>query len=251
MKDYDVSNIISDVRIAIDQNTNDTELSEFGDVDTLELADVVKSKIVDAAWMIESAAPVYMCADGVIASNPTVTKDQVYETDESYYAVVGIKDDFLRLVTFKMSDWTRPVSNPITTDDPDYAVQKSRVEGVRGNQERPVLVMIPSDDAPMTGNNGNVFEAYSTSYDSTASYRYVPIPKIKNDKISLCDRLYKAVVYATAYLTALAYNADTQAERLLSIARSLAEIDTGTYQPQIQQQIQPQQYVEPQVAEQQ
>ncbi len=245
MKNYDVSNIISDVRIAIDQNTSDTDLSGFGDVDTLELADVVKSKIVDAAWMIESAAPVYMCADGVLATGITTTKQKVYDTDESYYALADVKDDFLRLVSFWMSDWVKPVHNPITPDDDEYAVQKSRIEGVRGNQERPVLVMRPSYYEKKEGCNGNAFEAYSTSAESTASYKYVTIPEIKNEKISLCERLYKAVVYATAYLTALAYNADAQAERLLSIARSLADIDNNSYQQQ-----QPEYVQQPQVAEQ-
>lgn len=37
-------------------------------------------------------------------------------------------------------------------------------------------------------------------------------------------------MYATAYLVALAYNADTQAMRLLSTARSLADIDGNEQQ---------------------
>lgn len=246
MKDYNVSDIISDVRIAIDQNTNDTDLSGFGDVDTLELAEVIRSKIVDAAWMIESAAPVYMCGDGTVEKSAETTHEKVYDTDKTYYAKVGIKADLLRLVSFIMSDWTKSVNEPITTDDAEYAVQKSRVEAVRGSIERPVLVMLPSQDGPKEGYSGNVYEAYSTSEDSTASYKYVPIPVIEKEKISLCERLYKAVVYATAYLTALAYNADAQAERLLSIARSLADING--YAEQTQQA--PQYVQQPQVTEQ-
>ena len=229
MKEYNVSDIVKDVRIAIDQNTNDSDLGGFCDMDTLELADVVKGKIVDAAWMIEGAAPVYMCGDGNVPENIEVTLSKVNPSDKYNYAVVAVPSDYLRLVSFRMDDWVSGVYEVITPDDPDYSKQRSRIEGVRGNTERPVLAIVPSMNTEGNNKSGNVFEAYSTK-SNVCEYKYVPIPKIENEKIFLCERLYKAIVYATAYLVALAYNADTQAMRLLSTARSLADIDGNEQQ---------------------
>ena len=47
--------------------------------------------------------------------------------------------------------------------------------------------------------------------------------------------MYRAVVYAIAYLTALALNAQAQASVMLSTAKQLAEIQDSV--PRVQQQV--------------
>mgnify|MGYP000053876088 len=43
---YHLDEIAGDVRIALDQNTTSDVLKEIGDVDTLALNDIIKSKII-------------------------------------------------------------------------------------------------------------------------------------------------------------------------------------------------------------
>ena len=44
---YHLDEIAKDVRIALDQNTTSDVLKEIGDVDTLALNDIIKSKVVE------------------------------------------------------------------------------------------------------------------------------------------------------------------------------------------------------------
>lgn len=51
---------------------------------------------------------------------------------------VMLPADFLRLVSFRMSDWTMPVSTPVTPDSPLWRLQSLPCKGVRGRPSRPV-----------------------------------------------------------------------------------------------------------------
>lgn len=256
MTEYQVSDIVRDVRIAIDQNKDASSMENFGDVDTLDLYNLIKDKIVDAAKLIMKAAPLHMIGNGVKPENLEISYWKVYEGDSQCYAVVKLPADYMRCVTFRMEDWLLPItgSDIITPESPEYALQRSRVVGVRGNKERPVLVLVPYvADATEKGTEEDkvadateketeedkteyCYEAYSTDENKSCYFTYLPIPAInKSDKISLPSRLYRAVVYAIAYLTALALNAQAQASAMLSTAKQLAEIQDSV--PHVQQQV--------------
>lgn len=242
MKDYQVSNIVRDVRIAIDQNQDAKSMENFGDVDTLDLSNLIKDKIEDAAKLIMKAAPLHMIGKGVKPNNLEILYEKVYEGDSQCYAVVKLPADYMRCVTFRMEDWLLPItgSDIITPESPEYALQRSRVVGVRGNKERPVLVLVPYvADATKKETEGDkteyCYEAYSTDDKKQCYFTYLPIPTISKDNISLPSRLYRAVVYAIAYLTALALNAQAQASVMLSTAKQLAEIQDSV--PRVQQQV--------------
>lgn len=249
MKEYQVSNIVRDVRIAIDQNKDASSMENFGDVDTLDLSNIIKDKIVDAAKLIMKAAPLHMIGNGVKPNNLEISYNKVYKGDSQYYAVVKLPANYMRCVTFRMEDWLLPItgSDIITPESPEYALQRSRVVGVRGNKERPVLVLVPYvADATEKGTEEDkteyCYEAYSTDDKKQCYFTYLPIPTISEDKISLSEdkislpsRLYRAVVYAIAYLTTLALNAQAQASVMLSTAKQLAEIQDSV--PHVQQQV--------------
>mgnify|MGYP006987710756 CR=1 FL=1 len=242
MTDYQVSNIVRDVRIAIDQNQDAKSMENFGDVDTLDLSNLIKDKIEDAAKLIMKAAPLHMIGKGVKPNNLEILYEKVYEGDSQCYAVVKLPADYMRCVTFRMEDWLLPItgSDIITPESPEYALQRSRVVGVRGNKERPVLVLVPyvADATKKETEEDKTeycYEAYSTDDKKQCYFTYLPIPTISKDKISLPSRLYRAVVYAIAYLTALALNAQAQASVMLSTAKQLAEIQDSV--PRVQQQV--------------
>lgn len=239
MTDYLVSDIVQDVRIAIDQNQDAESMENFGDVDTLDLSNLIKDKIEDAAKLIMKAAPLHMIGKGVKPNNLEILYEKVYKEDSQCYAVVKLPTDYMRCVTFRMEDWLLPItgSDIITPESPEYALQRSRVVGVRGNKERPVLALVPYvADATEEDETEYCYEAYSTEDGKQCYFTYLPIPTISvAEKISLPSRLYRAVVYAIAYLTALALNAQAQASVMLSTAKQLAEIQDSV--PRVQQQV--------------
>lgn len=212
---YQVADIVKDVRVCLDQNMVSDALAGIGDVDTLALDEIIESKIVNAAMAIESQAPATMLDSG------RAFGDSIGWDSEAGYGSghIHLPDDFLRLLTFQMSDWDYAVTQAITEDDPLYAQQRSRFGGVRGNPQKPIVAITQQ---PI----GLVLEFYScTSGDAWVKRaRYIPIPRIRNGKIELCEKLKPAIVYYTAYLVALSISDTTLAAAMLNTANTLAGI---------------------------
>ena len=57
--DYSVDTLIREVKVAIDENTDSGALTSLGDVDTLMLDDIIKSKVADAARLVEFFELIY------------------------------------------------------------------------------------------------------------------------------------------------------------------------------------------------
>lgn len=51
---YEVSELKREIRIALDQNMTSSQLLATGDIDTLSLEEIIESKIVDAARIVEN-----------------------------------------------------------------------------------------------------------------------------------------------------------------------------------------------------
>ena len=210
---YAVSDIKRDVRIAIDQNMTSTALSALGDVDTLSLEEIIESKIETAARMVETSAS-HLLLDGGEPFADSIEWDSEQGNGSGH---IILPPDFMRLVSFKMSDWSMPVFEAISAEDPLYARQKSRYPGVRGCPQRPVVAIVQWPD-------GLVLEFYSCTAGSTVDVEsdcYLPYPKIVNGEIDLCMRLRDAVVYYTAYLTALSVGDEKLAGIMLNISNEL------------------------------
>lgn len=212
---YSVTRITRDVRVALDENRVSTQLLETDDIDTLSLDELITSKIVDAARIVEGNAPVEMLDAGkalsgsiTFASNVGVGRGRMQ-----------LPDDFMRLLTFKMSDWERAVTEPISERDPLYRRQSSKFSGVRGNPERPVVAIVREP-------TGLVLEFWSCEGGTTVVLqrgRYLPYPKIVSNNIELCEKLYGAIVMYTAYLVAMSTDND-RAESLRVIAEKLSSV---------------------------
>lgn len=231
MTNCNVDNIVRDVRVAIDQNAQQTDLANWGDVDTLALSEIIRSKIEDAAKLIESRAPVNLLEGTTCSSEATCSK--LATTDTNYVITVELPNDYMRLLLFKAEDWVRPVSEAIDETSSLYTYQRMKVEAVRGNAESPVVAIVQNPSG------GLRLEAYSTVSETNGiTLLYVPQPIIAGGSINLPNKLYRAIVYATAYLTALDYGDQSKAALLLSVAKDLAHISEETsvpYTPQAQQ----------------
>lgn len=210
---YEVCDLKREIRIMLDQNMTSTPLLESGDIDTLSLEQIIESKIADAARIVETNAPSYLLDSG---------RSFGYTIDWASRVGYGagsihLPDDFMRLVTFQMSDWSRAVTIPITEDDPLYARQHSRYPGIRGNPQNPVVAIT-------TQSLGLVLEFFSCSAGSDVYLkraRYIPIPRIEDEGIEICEKLKSAVVAYAAYLTALSTQQSELAANMLNIANEL------------------------------
>ena len=186
---YKIHRIARDVRIAIDENKTSEQLITDEDIDTLSLEDIVRSKIVEAVRRVITNAPVHLLDGGVPFG------DAVYWRS-NLSGWILLPDDFMRLFIFKMSDWERPVYEPITAADPQYNLQFSRYKGIRGNPQKPVVAIVSRSE-------GRVLELYSCkSKEATVEQAvYFPLPKLDEDGgIDIPERCYTSVVYETASL---------------------------------------------------
>lgn len=193
---YHVPDLIEEIKIALDQNASSATLATEGDIDTLTLDEIIRSKIEPAARIVETQAPRHLLDSGKAFGGTIGWHGEIGKGS----GVIHLPDDFMRLVTFKMSDWERPVVEAIDETDPRYELQGSRYSGIRGNIQKPVVVITQQ---PV----GQVLEFYSCIGGSSVTLsraRYIPYPKIGADNgIEICEKLKKAVVHYATYMVAI------------------------------------------------
>lgn len=206
---YQIDKIMQDVRICIDQNMTSDALLNTGDIDTLALDDIIRSKILEAIQRVHLCAPYYLLECGHNFG------DAVYWVDlESGWVL--LPEDFMRLVVFEMDDWEQAVYQAITTDDQEYEKQHSRFKGLRGTSQRPVCALGIRPE-------GRVLEFYSCkSKDAQVSRAiYIPYPKIDEDGgVDVSERCYHAVVYTAAGLTLITCGEEAKGNNLSEIAQT-------------------------------
>lgn len=206
---YNIHDVTRDVRVCLDQNMESGQLALTGDVDTLSLDEIVRSKVEEAVVRVHCAAPAHLLEQGHNFG------DAVYWGDQASGWVL-LPHDFMRLVVFEMSDWDRAVFTAIGTDDPEYRLQRQRVKALRGVPQRPVCAIA-------TRPEGRVLEFYSCKDESAYVRRaqYLPYPKIDADGgIDICERCHTAVVYAAASLVSLTLGESEKASALSEISQS-------------------------------
>lgn len=207
---YAVADIVKDVRITLDQNQVESILA--ADDDTLELDDIIRKKITEAALRILREAPLRMI-DGTIAlPEPVTIEDEDSETQVPVRTVVRLPDDYLRLAIVKMSDWKTPLRVAVLDTSDIYQSVTSEFEGIRPNEYRPLAVETEDADGP-------ILELWGSS-DAEASLvqgRYIGQPRVRDGVLNFPKLLYPALVNMTAALTAQAYK-DNAAQSLMQLA---------------------------------
>ena len=207
---YRIKEITQDVRIALDQNMSSETLELIGDVDTLALNDIIKSKIVEAVKRVHSTAPSYLLDGGY------------HFGDAVYWNKMGsgwvlLPEDFMRLIVFQMDDWERAVYHAISEDDVEYEKQSSRFKGIRGNPQRPVCAIAARPE-------GRVLEFYSCKSNEAKVSRavYIPYPRIdRYGAVEICQRCYDAVIYTIAALVLTTFGDAQKSSALSELAKSV------------------------------
>lgn len=212
MVEYAVSDLVKDVKVLLDRNQESAGLLAPSDSDTLSQAELIGSKIVDAARIILSEAPEDM-VEGTACTN------EVTWTDSNGYYVgkMVLPTDMLRILSVKAEGWNRP-AEIISESDDAYKYQNCKY-GVRGNPERPIGAIVHTA-------NGKSIELYtSTKKDATLAFIYVQIPSITTEqKISLPSVLKDSILYMAGYLTCVSLGDTDTASGFLGVARKLAHI---------------------------
>lgn len=206
---YKLDDIAKDVRIALDQNMVSNALTEIGDVDTLSVDEIIKSKICEAVKRIHSEAPPYLLDGGYNFGDAVYWKDQEC-------GWVLLPEDFMRFVVFEMDDWDRAVFYPISTDDAEYSLQSSQFKGIRGTAQRPVCAISIRPE-------GRVLEFFSCKSENAMVSRavYLPYPKVDcHGAIEICQRCYEAVVYTIASLTSATFGDKDKTSLFSELAKS-------------------------------
>ena len=200
------------VRVAIDMNKGSEPLLNEENCDTLTLDEIIYSKLADAVRLVESEAPL-----SLLESGHDFGECDTYIGEDGKGFII-LPNDFMRLISFRMSDWRRTVCETISESAPEYALQSSRFKGICGSPEKPVVAIVRRSE-------GLVLEFYSCRDNSAtvAQAAYLPYPRIDMDGgIDVAEGCYRAAVYRTASL-ALASVGEQLSTTMLEISKSLLQ----------------------------
>lgn len=204
-----VSDLVRDVRVALDRNGVSDSLILEGDIDTLSVDEIIRSKILEAVRRVHCEAPAYLLEQGHSLRNAVHMN-----SDGSGYVL--LPDDFMRLIMFGMSDWERIVYSAISTDDTNYELQSSRFKGIRGNPQKPICAIAVRPE-------GRVLEFYSCkSSNAYVKYgTYLPYPIIdSNDGIDICERCRSGIIYIAAALTCITLGEGDKSNLFVELSKS-------------------------------
>jgi len=141
------------------------ELSPFNDTSLVPSVNVIDKILDNSAKTILLALPLHLLT-------PTVFTGTITQTGNTGH--VTLDNDFLRLHSFKMTEWDTEVTQAITPANPKYILQKNPI--TMGGVNKPVVV-IKSDS------NGKTLYYYSipTGGTHTLEYAYyIPLMTAEN-----------------------------------------------------------------------
>lgn len=212
MVEYAVSDLVKEVKVLLDRNQESAGLLAPDDSDALSQAELIESKIADAARIILSDAPEDM-VEGTSCTNAVTWTD----SNGYYVGKMVLPTDMLRILSVKAEGWNRP-AEIISESDDAYKYQNCKY-GVRGNPERPVAAIVHTA-------NGKSIELYTgKKQDAALAFIYVQVPSITSEQnISLPSVLKDAILYMAGYLTCISLGDTDTASGFLGVARQLAHI---------------------------
>lgn len=198
MQTYGEDTLVKDVRTAIDENTQVIAFTDDGgsalDADTLEMEEIIKSKIPDAVNAVRMIAPLHMLE--LAEAAPSVE----WTDGDKGIGRTALPADFMRLGLFKMSDWLYGVQTAITPMSGEYPQQFSEWQGVRGNPSRPVVAIVHD--------GGNAALEFFSCAGTEASARLLYVGRLMREAASyqIEAAIYRAVVLKTAALVMANYS---------------------------------------------
>ena len=146
----------------------------------------VNDFVDDAIRFIGRVAPVRALGEGTDFKTNN-------KTDNS----VKLPEEFVRLVAFKMSDWTLPVTEALYSDNPRYRQQANPI--LKGTPNRPIVFICEG---------GKSLEYFSSAADATVDKAQAFV--VDSSKDLYPEQLSNVIAWKTAELVLSAMN-DAQA----------------------------------------
>lgn len=263
---YPVADIVEQVKILLDQNQLENSIIAQED-NTLELDAIIRQKILHAARLLLETSDVSVIDgktcfikkyddDGQPANpdwpdpEPEGKIIDLYEDTTSTYGdlsawVLSMPDDYLRLLSLKMSDWKRAVHSTIPYESAEYSQLRSGFIGITGNPERPAVaetkrgmdhVHISESSAINPGGtewsleNVKWLEIYTSATGDVVDFRYCPIPAYEDintaiegatpnyvEFLDFPEKLYRHLLYQTGSFVAATYKDTALAQLLMNM----------------------------------
>ena len=207
---YQIDKILEDVRVSLDMNQNSDTLIGINDEGTLSINEMIKSKITEAVKRVHITAPSHLLNFGDNFA------DSITWNSNGKSGWTILPDDFMRLITFEMSDWERPCFEAISTDDTKYKMVRSRFP-VMGTPQKPIVAISVSP-------NGKILEFYSCKDDTATVNKavYLPYPEIDEESgsVEISQRCYDSVIYTIAALVLAALGENEKSAQFNELAKT-------------------------------
>lgn len=251
---YPVADIVEQVKIILDQNQQESSILA-DESNTLELDEVIRQKILHSARLLLETSDVSVI-DGKTCfikkydddnqpANPDWPDPEpegtilgLYEDTTSTYGdlstwVLSMPDDYLRLLSLKMSDWKRAVHSTIPYESAEYSQLRSGFIGITGNPERPAVAetkrgidhvhisessFINPGGTEWSLENVKWLEIYTSATGDVVDFRYCPIPMIdQDDCLEFPEKLMRHLVYQTGSFVAATFKDSGLAQLLMNM----------------------------------
>lgn len=125
------------------------EITVFDDAQQVPTVALVNKLLDEAAIDMLRNAPLHLLlATKVNTESATLNHHQ----NEDGWGYIGLPSDFLRLYSFKMTAWHRPVTKAISIQSPKYDLQKNKI--TRGGIAKPVVAINQLTEV----NDGSVYD---------------------------------------------------------------------------------------------
>ena len=188
-----VEELIKKVRITMDENSSSSRLAEIKDIDSLQLDDLIRESIIAGVKYIHSNADVTELTDDVTEDASTSSVEEKMIGSEKYIQYIDCPSDFHVLSSIKMSRWKKPVRILSVLNNVNEDMELCPYYGIGSDQQSPAVYL--------TERNGKrVFMACSCEEESTLeTFRYLPLPSIKEGNIQIIKGREDDCAYAIAY----------------------------------------------------
>ncbi len=186
---YSVDRIISMVKTAMGRSNMPRPLIGAMDPDAVSLDSRISANIEQAVCDTYADTPTAMLATEAKTFHD---RDVYWHTPKGklYSGHVLLPDDFMRLVSFEMSDWNHSVFDALNGESPQYALTRSRFPGICGSPHKPVAAIVNMPE-------GKALEFFSCgSADSQISAAsYIAMPRFDtNGGIDIAANCISAVI---------------------------------------------------------
>lgn len=210
MKTVDIDNIVSEVRIKLDEiGMNESEMAEALE-DNTNMDTVIKSCIPGAYS--------FVCTNADASMLEGKQGDVSLSINQNMVGEILLPSDFLRLLNVRLSSWISSFSKIVTEYSPEYRMQSNK--WVCGNPNCPVVAITHT-------NEGRKLELYkaSSEQDTLTSFLYIPSVNAEDGSLEVSDQVYDAFIYYIAGLTLITFREDAAANNMFSIAKGLLNIE--------------------------